>query len=167
MALFGGNRDASLFRHLNKELINDIIDTEIYYYKIIIDETKTNMYGEGKDKTYYSPIKIPTLIDRSNAEFTFDEFGTSYTRGVTFAFLRDTLVDKNVFPEIGDVIEWNNEHFIVDSNTQNQFVAGKNPDTWDVSIILNTHTARKSQLKIRDDFRFGINDDNNDLPIGI
>jgi hypothetical protein len=35
-ALFGGQRDASLFRKINKELINDIIDTEIYYYKIII-----------------------------------------------------------------------------------------------------------------------------------
>ena len=58
MALFGGHRDASLFRHVNKELINDIIDTEIYYYKVIIDESNINLYGEGKDKVYYNPLKI-------------------------------------------------------------------------------------------------------------
>ena len=175
MALFGGHRDASLFRHVNKELINDIIDTEIYYYKVIMDESNTNLYGEGKDKVYYNPVKMPSLITRNESDEVFDEFGTSYNRTVTFAFLRDTLVDKNIFPEIGDVIEWNDEHHIVDSDLENQFFAGKNPDTWDggdtqgynVSITVSTHVARKSQLKIKDDFRVGINRDNNDLPIGI
>jgi len=32
MALFGGSRDISLIQTLNKELINDIIQTEIGYY---------------------------------------------------------------------------------------------------------------------------------------
>ena len=33
MALFGGSRDVSLIHSLNGELINDIIQTEIAYYK--------------------------------------------------------------------------------------------------------------------------------------
>lgn len=175
MALFGGQRDADLFRKLNKELITDIIDTEVYYYKIILDDTKRNLYGEGKDKVYYNPIKIPTLVDRTNAQTIFDEFGASYTRNVNFYFLRDTLVEKNVYPEVGDVIEWNDEQHIVDVIFTNQFFAGKNPETWDggdtqgynVSIICETHVAKKSQLKLRDDFRVGKNDNNNDLPVGI
>jgi len=175
MALFGGQRDADLFRKLNKELITDIIDTEVYYYKIILDDTKRNLYGEGKDKVYYNPVKIPTLVDRTNAETIFDEFGSSYTRNVNFYFLRDTLVEKNVYPELGDVIEWNDEQHIVDVTFTNQFFAGKNPETWDggntqgynVSIICETHVAKKSQLKLRDDFRVGNNDNNNDLPVGI
>tara|TARA_B100000780_G_scaffold278390_1_gene251736 strand:+ start:242 stop:769 length:528 start_codon:yes stop_codon:yes gene_type:complete len=175
MALFGGERDAALFSKLNKELITDIIDTEVYYYKIIIEDTKRNLYGEGKDKIFYNPVKIPTLIDRTNAEQTFDEFGSSYTRNVTFSFLRDILVEKNVYPEIGDVIEWNDEQHIVDVTFTNQFFAGKNPSTWDggdvqgsnLSVICETHVAKRSQLKLKDDFRVGINTDNNDLPVGI
>ena len=175
MALFGGQRDADLFRKLNKELITDIIDTEVYYYKLILDDTKRNLYGEGKDKVYYNPIKVPTLVDRTNAQQIFDEFGSSYTRNVNFYFLRDTLVEKNVYPEVGDVIEWNDEQHIVDVTFTNQFFAGKNPETWDggdtqgynVSIICETHVAKKSQLKLRDDFRVGKNDNNNDLPVGI
>jgi len=174
MALFGGKRDASFFSKINKELITDIIDTEIYYYKIILDDTKRNLYGEGKDKVFYNPVKIPTLVDRTNAEQIFDEFGSSYTRNVNFYFLRDTLVEKNVFPEVGDVIVWNDEQHIVDVTFTNQFFAGKNPDTWDggdsqgynVSIICETHVTRKTQLKLEDDFRFG-NNDNNDLPVGL
>jgi len=175
MALFGGQRDASLFRKINKELITDIIDTEIYYYKIIIDDTKRNLYGEGKDKVYYNPLKIPTMVDRTNAEQIFDEFGSSYTRNVNFYFLRDTLVDKNVYPEVGDVILWNDEQHIVDNTFTNQFFAGKNPDTWDggdtqgynLSIICETHVTRKTQLKLEDNFRFGNDVTNNDLPTGV
>lgn len=174
MALFGGERDAALLRKLNKELITDIIDTEIYYYKIILDDTKRNLYGEGKDKVFYNPVKIPTLINRTNAEQIFDEFGSSYTRNVEFYFLRDILVEKNVYPEVGDVIVWNDEQHIVDVTFTNQFFAGKNPDTWDggdsqgynLSIICETHVTRKTQLKLEDDFRFGSND-NNDLPVGV
>ena len=175
MALFGGSRDVSLFRHLNKELIHDVIDTEVYYYKLILDETKVNLYGEGKDKTYFNPVKIPTLIERTDGTAQFDDFGSDYTRLVNFSFLRDTLVDKNIYPQIGDVIEWNDEQHIVDVVYENQFFAGKNPETWDggdsqgysISMLLEAHIVRKSQLKLRDDFRVGINKDNNDLPVGI
>jgi hypothetical protein len=175
MALFGGERDAALFRKINKELITDIIDTEIYYYKLILDDSKRNLYGEGKDKVFYNPVKIPTLVDRTNAEQIFDEFGSSYTRNVNFYFLRDTLVEKNVFAEVGDVIVWNDEQHIVDVTFTNQFFAGKNPDTWDggdsqgynISIICETHVTRKTQLKLEDDFRFGNDTTNNDLPVGV
>ena len=67
------------------------------------------------------------------------------------------------------------EQHIVDSTTENQYFAGKNPETWDggdtqgynISIKLETHVAKKSQLNLRDDYRVGINRDNNDLPVGI
>lgn len=175
MALFGGQRDAALFSRINKELITDIIDTEVYYYKLVVGDTQRNLYGEGKDKIYYNPVKVPTLVDRQQATQEFDEFGSSYTRVVNFYFLRDIMIDKNIYPEIGDVIEWNNEQHIVDTQFENQFFAGKNPQTWDggdsqgynVSIICETHVAKRSQLKLRDDFRTGVNRDNNDLPMGI
>ena len=89
--------------------------------------------------------------------------------------MRDTLKDKNVYPEVGDVIEWNDEQHIVDVTFTNQFFAGKNPDTWDggdsqgynLSVICETHVAKRSQLQLKDDFRAGVNDNTNDLPVGI
>ena len=53
MALFGGSRDISLFHNLNKELINDIIQTEIAYYKFALEQTKVNVYGEAPGKNYF------------------------------------------------------------------------------------------------------------------
>ena len=43
MALFGGSRDISLFNTVSKELINDIIQTEIAYYKLILVCSKANL----------------------------------------------------------------------------------------------------------------------------
>ena len=40
MALFGGQRDISLFRHINRELINDIIDTKVDIVKHAIKDIK-------------------------------------------------------------------------------------------------------------------------------
>ena len=53
MALFGRKRDVSLIKNISKELINDIIQTEIAYYKFALEQTSTNVYGEAPGKNYY------------------------------------------------------------------------------------------------------------------
>lgn len=176
MALFGGQRDMSLFRTLNKELINDIVDTEVYYFKLVVDESNTNLYGEGSKKVYYNPVKIPCLIEWQQKEQVSDEFGQYFTRNVEFRFLRDTLKDdKDILPEVGDVILWDDEYFMVDIVRDGQYFAGKNPDSWDggdtqgysISFILSAHMTRQTTLNLVDN-RFGnSNNTTNTIPAGI
>lgn len=176
MALFGSARDISLIRRLNKELINEIIDTEVYYYKPVLDESLVNLYGESKDKVFYNPVKIPCLIDRQDTEVVSDDFGQSYAHTTTFNFLRDTLKDdKDVKPDVGDIIQWDNEYFMVDNVNENRLFVGKNPETWDggdghgtsISISCLTHVTRQTSIKLID-VRYG-NSTTNDsyLPIGL
>ena len=58
MALFGGKRDVSLFRSLNRELIHRYIDTEVLVYKLNLINTTTNLYGSintlGSNKLYFN-----------------------------------------------------------------------------------------------------------------
>jgi hypothetical protein len=173
MALFSGNRDVSLFRHLNKELINDIIDTEIYYYKMVIADSKIDLYGESSEKVFYNPVKIPALISRNDRDNKFEDFGRDYDRTTNFAFLRDTLVDLDIYTEVGDVIQWDNEYYIIDTVRDDQLFAGKNPETWDgghthgynVSVICETHVTKQTVIKLVDNYRVGNNKDNDDLRI--
>ncbi len=76
MALFGGSRDISLFHNLNKELINDIIQTEIGYYKFVLEKTTANVYGESMGKMFYEPVRIACLIDRKDKTWSSNDFGS-------------------------------------------------------------------------------------------
>ena len=53
MALYGGQRDISLFNHINREVMGNIISQQCVYYKLKLNETITNMYGESAGSKYY------------------------------------------------------------------------------------------------------------------
>ncbi len=129
MALYTGERDISLFRHLNKELIERIISTEVDYYKIILAENETNIYGERPvNKSFYVPVRVACLISREDIDNSPAEgLGEDVNQIVTFAFLRDGILDEmNLVPEIGDIIDWDAKYFEVNGLNINQYVSGKN-----------------------------------------
>ena len=53
MALFGGARDVSLIRKINRELMGDIITQQCSFYKYRLEETNINIYGEAAGEKYY------------------------------------------------------------------------------------------------------------------
>ena len=158
MALFGGSRDVSLFHNLNKELINDIIQTEIAYYKFALEQTKINVYGEAPGKQYFEPLKIACLIDKQDQSWSSDAFGSDINQTIGFRFLKQELQDINLFPEIGDLLLFKNNFYEVDSRIENQFILGRDPDYAistettgfgkSFSILLNTHISRVEKLNL-------------------
>jgi len=172
MSMFGGDRDISLFRHLNRELVNNIIQQQVGYYKIILDKTKSNMYGEANGtKIFRDPVLINCLIDRGDQLTDTDDFGPDITRTVLFKFLRDDLAGYDlsnefnddskgftysIVPETGDIVLWNNDYYEVDAVVENQYIMGKKPEYsyssnnddfgTSLSIILSTHYIRPEKL---------------------
>ena len=158
MALFGGSRDISLFRHINKELINNIIQQSVGYYKINLDKTSSNLYGEALTKSYNNPILVNCLIERTAQEWSETEFGTDVTREINVRFLRDILVDIQLVPEVGDVMLWQENYYELSGIVENQFVVGKDPsyaydDTNDfgssISIIVTAQYIRPEKLGLK------------------
>jgi hypothetical protein len=127
MALYGGSRDISLFRHINKELINNIIEQQVGYYKIALDKTISNLYGESSNKTYNDPILVNCLIERTAQEWIETDFGTNVSRIITVRFLRDILVDIQLIPEVGDVVLWQENYYEINALVENQLIVGKDP----------------------------------------
>lgn len=158
MALFGGSRDISLFRHINKELINNIIQQSVGYYKIVLDRTESNLYGESLTKTYNDPILVNCLIERTPQTWTETEFGADVTQDITVRFLRDILVDIQLVPEVGDVMLWQENYYEISGTVENQLFVGKDPsyaydDTTDfgssISIIVNAQYIRPEKLGLK------------------
>ena len=173
MALFGGIRDMEVFKKLNKEVIKKVIDTEILYYKFNVGDISVNIYNEAKSKTYYPPVLVHALISKEDQEWSSDDFGPNVTQPINIAFLRDILVELDLVPEIGDIIEHNRSFYEIDSVVQNQRFMGKDPDMWfggnthgyNISIICAAHMTRASNLNIVKT-RFGdTNNSQNDITL--
>ena len=158
MALFGKSRDISLFHNLNNELLKDIIQTEVAYYKFALEQTTSNVYGESMGKNYYEPMKIACLIDRSDQAWTSNEFGSDINQSVGFQFLKNELKDINLIPEVGDILLFRYNFYEIDGKIENQLILGRDPDyaisteTVDFgdsfSILVSTHISRVEKLNL-------------------
>lgn len=129
MALYGGERDISLFRHINRELMGNIITQQCIYYKVELGETHTNMYGEAAGAKYYKePVIFNALIERQDQDFKQDDMlGVDFDWKIDFKFFRDDLVEALLVPEVGDIIMYQEGYYEVDITNANQYFVGKNP----------------------------------------
>ena len=158
MALFGKARDISLFHTINSELLKDIIQTEVAYYKFALNQTTSNVYGESMGKVYYEPMKIACLIDRQDEAWSSDDFGSDINQNIEFKFLKKELKNINLVPEVGDILLFRNNFFEADSKSENQFFMGRDPnyalstETTEhgdsFSIIISTHLSRVEKLNL-------------------
>ena len=98
MALYGKLWDITLVQGLNTELLHKIIEQQVGYYKVKLDDTEANMYGESQNKTFIGPVLLKCLLDRGAQTATNDNFGVDRDRVVSARSLRKDLVDSNVFP---------------------------------------------------------------------
>lgn len=174
MSLYGENRDISFIRHINRELLNNIIEQKCGFYKLSLEQTDSNIYGESNGKkTYNDPVLLNCLIDRGEQNASSGEEGVDINRDVKFRFLRDDLAGLslstelnqdgkgftyNIVPEIGDVILWNEDYYEIDTIVENQLFVGKDPSYSysnntnnfgnSLSIIVSAHYTRPEKLGI-------------------
>jgi hypothetical protein len=74
------------------------------YFKINLEQTVTNMYGEALEKWYYPPRQVPCLIERGDYDNPEDEFGVEVSQTLTVKIIRDTAESLNFMPEVGDIL---------------------------------------------------------------
>lgn len=158
MALYGGFRSRSFFRHHNRQLLDRIIAEEVLYYKLSLTETRSNLYGESKNKMYFNPILTTCLYEVQDQQSADAEYGKSRAQMVDFRFLRDALINLQLLPEAGDVICWQESYYEVDLIVENQRFMGKNSEyslqedldkygeSW--SMICKSHLTAVNKLNI-------------------
>ena len=126
--MFGRQRDVSLVRKLNRELMGNIITQQASFYQFKLEETKVNIYGEAAGEKFYNgPFLFNCLINRQDQQYPISTEEVSFQQGISFAFLRDDLVDANVVPGVGDIILYQERYYGVESTVANQYWTGKNP----------------------------------------
>jgi hypothetical protein len=126
--MFTTQRDMSLVRKLNRELMGNIITQQCSLYQFKLEETKVNLYGEVDAEKYYNgPFIFNVLINRENQQYVDNIEGVQFGQGIEFYFFRDDLVDSDVVPRVGDIVLYQESYYGVQSTVANQYWGGKNP----------------------------------------
>ena len=147
MARFTLARDIRFFEGISRELVDAVVTTAVVLYKLIIEDSKTNLYGESLSKTYYQGVDCNAMIQRGETQVVYEAFGADTNQITEFRFNRFTLQDKNIYPEIGDIIFHNDAYFEVDNVNEDQLIGGRTGDEEHFSIVCSTFMSRRSSIQ--------------------
>ena len=138
--------DYETIKKINKELINIVVDVRVILYKIQQSLSKTNSYGEATKKTWFTGVEIPLLHMREQQNPSSDMENLNFEQRAEFQFLRQECVDRNIYPEIGDVILFDQQYYEIDNTNEIQLWAGR--VEYNHSISCETHLTRKPALQL-------------------
>jgi len=135
---------------MNEELIDEIIGQSVDIYKVSIDNTDENVYGESTTKYYEVGFRVNCLIQFNEPEITQDEFGADENADIEMYFQRNNLSSGslNFYPEMGDIVDWNDHYWEINGTTEPQLIAGH--PGYKHSITATAHRARLSSLQIEE-----------------
>ena len=145
MARFALARDIKFFEGISRELVDAVVTTAVVLYKLIIEDSKVNIYGESLNKTYYQGVETNAMIQRDDAQANYEGFGADTAQTVQFRFNKFTLEDTGFYPEIGDIIFHNNGYFEIDNVREEQLIGGRVDEKF--SIICSTFMTRRSSIQ--------------------
>lgn len=142
-------RDMNMLSSVNAELIGDIIECVVQVFKIATYETTVNIYGESsseKGKVFYPAVDLSCLIEREDINSENQGYGPDRKQGVVYRFRERDCIITNYFPEIGDLVLYNERYYEIDNVVQEQFLGGHPDKSW--SLIVNTHYTRLSKINL-------------------
>ena len=145
MARFTLSRDIKFFEGISRELVDAVIETAVVLYKLVIEDSKTNLYGESLNKTYYQGVETTAVIERESSTSDYEGFGADKNQSAEFRFNRFTLEDTGFYPEVGDIIFHNNGYFEIDNVREDQLIGGQVNNKF--SIICSTFMTRRSTIQ--------------------
>ena len=149
MPRFVSQKDFNFFQHINREIVFDVVDVDVILYKIALETTAINIYGESTDKSRYTGVELKALVKYPKVQSdTKDGFGVDVTQNVEFRFVRSMLENVATHPEPGDVIGYNGLFYEIDTLTDTQLVAGQPYNSH--SIICMAHLTRRSGIQIEE-----------------
>ena len=141
-------RDVRLMNSLNGELLTDIVEQKVIVYRISPDETESNIYGESLNKVYHPGVEISCLVESNERSTLYEGFGPDVKKGTLFRFHQKLCEIKKIYPQISDIVEWENAYFEISNVAENQFLGGQPEKNY--SLLCNAHMSRKSKLNILD-----------------
>ena len=127
-----------------------MVGQSVDVYKVSIENTEENIYGESATKYYDVGFRVNCLINFNEPEVVQDDFGADTNANIELYFQRENLASGslNFYPEIGDIVEWNDTYFEMNGVTEPDLVGGH--VNFKHNIVATAHRSRLSSLQIEE-----------------
>ena len=147
---FVPQKEFDLINSMNEELIDEIVGQSVDIYKVNVENTDENIYGESTTKYFDVGFRVNCLILYNEPEIIQDEFGPDKNASIEMYFQRENLSSGslNFYPEIGDIVDWNDYYWEINGTTEPQLVAGH--PNYKHQIKATAHRSRLSSLQIEE-----------------
>lgn len=143
---FTSQRDYETILKINKEMINELLDTSVVLYKLNSEKSQTNSYGEASVKHWYTGVNVPCRIERQPPSPTQQLQTVDFSQECKFHFLRQELKDREIYPEKGDIVYFDNLYYEIHNTTEVELWAGR--VEYKHSIVCEAHLTRKTNLQL-------------------
>ena len=143
-------KEFDLINSMNEELIDELVGQSVDIYKVNIERTDDNLYGESTTKYYDNGFRVNCLINFSEPEINQDEFGADLNSNITMYFQRENLASGslNFYPEAGDIVDWNDFYWEINGTKEPKLIAGYSE--FKHNIVATAHRSRLSSLQIEE-----------------
>ena len=147
---FVPQKEINLINDMNEELIDEIVGQSVDVYKVNIENTEENVYGESTTKYYDVGFRVNCLLLYNEPEVVQDDFGPDLNGNIEMYFQRENLSSGslNFYPEIGDIVDWNEQYWEINSVVEPQLIAGH--PNYKHSINAKAHRSKLSSLQIEE-----------------
>ena len=148
---FISTKEINLIDSMNEELIDEMVGQSVDIYKLNVDNTKSNIYGESNTKYYNVGFRVNCLIRYNAPEVEqFQEAGPDTNSTIDLMFQRNNLASGslNFYPEAGDICDWNSWYWEINGVTEPQLVGG-HPE-FNHTIKATANRSRLSSLQIEE-----------------
>jgi hypothetical protein len=151
MPKFVSERDVNFFKSIARELVDVVVQVEVALYKLNIYESKINIYGESTNKAWYQGVSLFAMVDKDPENVVYEGFGPDNSQLITFKFDKELCEERGIYPEIGDVILFDQSYYEIDNTNEVQFIGGQPYNNY--SIVCTAFMTRKSNLNITERVR--------------
>ena len=143
-------KEIDLVNSMNEELIDEMVGQSVDIYKVSIDDTDENIYGESTTKYYDIGFRVNCLINFLEPEVVQDDFGADVNANIEMYFQRANLSSGslNFYPEVGDIVDWNKFYWEINGITEPTLYAG-HPE-YSHQIRATAGRSRLSSLQIEE-----------------
>ena len=148
MPKFISDRDVAFFKHIAREAVDDVVENICVLFKINLTDTKINIYGEAINKTWHPGVQLNVLIDKSQQSQNYEGFGPNTVQDIQFNFDKFMLEEKNIYPEVGDIIFFDQAYYEINNTTEVQYSGGLPQHNF--SVVCSTFMVSKSLLNIEE-----------------